>query len=199
MQENSLHFRLPELLRLAMARVSFCEFLNGHLTTLPDKDLIIHVRKDCFSRMLSELVNGYSVEQDIAEGASLMQGYIDTTRDLDMAELSEHLGVDRTRLFRSASPICGPPAPYEGLWSDDAQDAETLLSIAQTYRLGGFILKENARERADYLGVELEYMEHLSRKEASIAKGYIKSTRCVAFTENKPIPIRIVGVLGIDR
>ena len=167
MQEYSLHLRLPELLKLAKARYSFCGFLKAHFTILPNKDFVARVRKDSYSRILSDLVNDHRFEQAITDGTSLMLGYIDATRDLDMAELSERLGVDRTRLFKGISPLCGPPAPYEELWINYTQGTETLLNIAQTYRLGGLVLKENARERVDYIGVELEYMEHLARKEVS--------------------------------
>ena len=41
-------------------------------------------------------------------------------------------------------------------------------------------------------------VEYLSRKETSIGKGQVESRRCVTFTENKPIPIRITGILGVN-
>ena len=167
MQEYSLPVRPHELLSLAKARVSFCGFLNIHFITLPDKDFVGRVRKDPFSRILSDLTQDECIEQDIAEGASLMRGYIDATRDLDIADLAERLGVDRTRLYRGVSPNYGPAPPYESLWGDAPQGIETLQYLAQTYRLGGFTLKEDTRERLDYIGLELDYMAHLARKEVS--------------------------------
>lgn len=167
MLETPLPIGPNELLSLTKARVSFCGFLNIPFTSLPDKEFVGRVRKDPFSRMLSDLTQDECVHQEIAEGASLMRGYIAATRDLNVVELAERLGVDRTRLYRGVSPNYGPPPPYETLWCDAVQGAEALQYIAQTYRLGGFKLKEDTQERLDYISIELDYMEQLARKEVS--------------------------------
>ena len=150
---------------MAKVRVLFCGFLNTHFTTLPDEDFVGHVRQDHFSGILNNLSEDDGIQPEVAEGASLMRRYIESTRGLETGALAERLGVDRTRLYRGISPHYGPPPPYEALWGDAGQGSEVLQDIVQKYRQGGFTVKEDIQERVDYIGLEFDYMEQLGRKE----------------------------------
>ena len=147
------------------ARASFYAFLGLHFLELPDPSFISVLRSKEFGTTLKELTLGKDVHPEIAEGASLMQAYLDGAKALDAAELAQRLGVDRTRLYRGVSPHAGPTPPYEALWITEGREGSVLQELAGIYARAGFALKTDVHERLDYIGIQMNYMERLVMNE----------------------------------
>ncbi len=164
---NDAALNPQELASSARARAAFYSFLSVHFTTLPDPAFVERMRNGDVTLMLEALVNDEAAEADIVTGASLMRDYLNQTRGVETAELSQALGVDRTRLYRGVSPTYGPPPPYEMVWSKMWQDISLLQTLARTYREMGLAPSPDAAERLDYIGVELDFMRELALREAA--------------------------------
>jgi len=154
-----------EMAEIARARASFCVFLNVHFTTLPDLEFVGRIRECEFLCALDALAED-SCAPEIAAGASLMAGFIRSTLNSSAAALSEMLGVDRTRLYRGVSPAYGPPPPCEAVWNGQTSDTATVLkALADVYVAAGMAMSSDARERLDYIGIELEFLRMLALRE----------------------------------
>ncbi len=155
-----------ELEELARARAAFLSFLNLHFQVLPDVPFVERVRNGDLTSVLEALKSESSDDVEIATGASMMREFIDKTRNVDAAKLSEDLGVDRTRLYRGVAPGYGPPPPYEMVWSKDAQDFTILSIIAGIYADAGLQIAPDAHNRLDYIGMDLDFVRELATREA---------------------------------
>jgi putative dimethyl sulfoxide reductase chaperone len=164
---NDAELNPQELANIARTRAAFNSFLSVHFTSLPDVAFVERMRHGDLTAMLEALVNDESTEGNIATGASLMRDYLNKTRNDDTAELSQALGVDRTRLYRGLSPTYGPPPPYEMVWSKTRSDVSLLVELAGTYREMGMSPSPEVVERMDYIGVELDFMRELALREAT--------------------------------
>jgi TorA maturation chaperone TorD len=156
-----------ELANAARARAAFYAFLSVHFTTLPDAAFVERMRSQEIASMLKSLANDESVAGEIAAGAIQMGAFLKQTQSEAADRLAEKLGVDRTRLYRGVTPQYGPPPPYEMVWSKTKPDVSLLTELAEIYRNKGLAIAPDAKERLDYIGVEMDYMGELSRKEAS--------------------------------
>jgi TorA maturation chaperone TorD len=152
---------------VAKARGSFYAFLGLHFLNLPDEAFVSGLRDSRFRGVLKELISGSEVHPEIAEGARLMDSYLERTENLKVAELAERLGKDRTRLYRGASFPKGPKPPYETLWLKPDPTEAALQEISAAYARSGFALKPTVHERVDYIGIELDFMEKLVADEIS--------------------------------
>jgi putative dimethyl sulfoxide reductase chaperone len=151
----------------AKARASFYAFLNIHFTELPDESFMAALRNQAFDSVLKELDLSEEVHPEIAEGASLMRSYLFSAKDLGDKEIVNRLGVDRTRLYRGVSSRHGPTPPYEALWIGPDKEPSVLQEMAGIYAQSGFVLKVDLRERLDYIGIQLNYLERLVMNEIS--------------------------------
>jgi putative dimethyl sulfoxide reductase chaperone len=156
-----------ELATIAKSRAAFYSLLNVHFITLPDVEFVGRIRDGEFTSVLDSLTKEGSITGDMARGAGMMRDYVDKTRDDQAAQLSERLGVDRTRLYRGVAPGYGPPPPYESVWSGSGQGTAVLLAVAAVYREAGLARSPEATERIDYIGVELDFMRELALREAA--------------------------------
>jgi TorA maturation chaperone TorD len=177
MVNGSVHWRtvkimeaeqvLQELASIAQARADFTSFLGIHFMTLPDVNFVKQMRDKEIASMLRALIRDESVEEDIASGAFLMYNFLEATRTDKLAQLAERLGVDRTRLYRGVSTIYGPPPPYELVWSKTFQEISLLQILAGVYREMGLEQSSAAKDRLDYIGMELEFLHELAAREAA--------------------------------
>jgi TorA maturation chaperone TorD len=152
---------------VAKARASFYAFLSIHFTELPDESFAAALRNQEFDRVLEELELSKGVHPEIAGGASLMRAYLKIARSIDDGELAKRLGKDRTRLYRGVSPHHGPVPPYEALWIGRDKESRVLQEMAGIYGQSGFVLKAHVRERLDYIGIQMNYLERLVMDEVS--------------------------------
>ena len=156
-----------DLAGIARARAAFSSFLTIHFTALPDEKFVRQMRHKEVTSMLQVLPKDESVNEDIATGASLMGKFLQETREDKPAQLSEKLGVDRTRLYRGVSPSYGPPPPYEMVWSRNWTDVSLLQALAAIYRENGLVPSTEVVDRLDYIGLELEFMHALAMRETA--------------------------------
>jgi TorA maturation chaperone TorD len=157
---------------LTKARSSFCNFLTLEFLHLPDQDFVAKIQSPEVRAFLAGLAKDEDVHADIAEGAALMSSFLESNVNTPIDELSNLLGVDRTRLYRGVSPTYGPPPPYESVWNPAVSAANKFLAeIAAVYKADGLSLAEDAYERPDYIGVELAFLENLATKNLKAIKG----------------------------
>lgn len=154
-----------ELADLAKGRAAFYSLLNVHFTTLPDQSFIEQIRNGEFAAMLDSIIKDDSIAPDVIVGATLMRDYILKTKADTVLALAEKLGVDRTRLYRGVAPGYGPPPPYESVWSSGGEGTAILQAVAGVYREAGLARAPEATERVDYIGVELDYMREMAKRE----------------------------------
>jgi len=153
-----------ELAEIARARASLSTFLNVHFIALPDAGFIQRLRDAEFMSALESLATMDAGE--LAHGAALMRGFIASTMSTAPDELAQTLGVDRTKLYRGVSPTYGPPPPCEAVWDQRVTDATAALqALAEIYIAAGMGMAADARERVDYIGVELDFLRVLALRE----------------------------------
>lgn len=164
---NQDEFQPQELAEMARARATFYHFVGLHFNTLPDLAFVEQLRGEEFGGALASLAENGEIHPGVAAGAALMRDYIQKNTGLEAATFSEKLGVDRTRLYRGVSPAYGPPPPYEAVWTrTGGPETAVLQKVMGLYRTAGLAMAEDANERADYIGVELEYLRLLALREA---------------------------------
>lgn len=157
-----------EFAEIARSRAALFAFMNIHFNNLPDETFVKHIRSDNFSSALRDLQTDEILGTDTTTGAGMMQSYLRSTVDMDATELSNALGVDRTRLYRGLSPSYGPPPPYEAVWSKKERNVTAVLQmVAGIYQADGMAISPQAKERLDYVGVELDYLYQLAMREAN--------------------------------
>jgi TorA maturation chaperone TorD len=159
--------QLNELKEAAQARVAFYSFLNLFFLTLVDSAFVTRLRKGELSTVLETLKQDESNGEDITAGAALMLDYLHKTSGMDLAKLTEILGVDRTRLYRGVAKGYGPPPPYELVWSKNAEDFGVLQTISRAYREAGLEPPPDIKERLDHISIEMGFLQELAQNEVS--------------------------------
>jgi putative dimethyl sulfoxide reductase chaperone len=154
-----------DLAGIARARAAFSSFLNIHFNVLPDEKFVRQMRKKDITSMLQLLEKDATVHEDITSGAALMGKFLMETHADKSSEVSEKLGVDRTRLYRGVSPTYGPPPPYEMVWSKSWIDVGLLQVLAAIYRENRLAPSTKIVDRLDYIGLELEFMHTMAMRE----------------------------------
>jgi putative dimethyl sulfoxide reductase chaperone len=146
----------------ATAQAEMYSFLAAILNQRPDLDLVQRLRSidgDSFSNSFFSA----DVNEKTKAGFSDMWFYIEQTAKRTEEEVKQELVVDWTRLFRALRPGYGPPPPYESAgFMDENATLAVLHSLTEYYVLN----QEEIHNRADYLGLELEYLAYLFHNEA---------------------------------
>ncbi len=150
-----------ERIEMTQCRALFYSLVTIPFTALPDNKFIKRIRSEDFISIL-EGISNQDFHVDIVNGSALMLNFIKSTINFEDAELEQILGLDRTYLYRGIAPDVGPPPPYEAVWNSAINDSGELISnLEKLYRVSGFELSDNIRERLDYIGVELDYLLRL--------------------------------------
>jgi TorA maturation chaperone TorD len=103
---------------------------------------------------------------DVSLGLHEMGSFVESTLEDPEEHVQETLAVDWTRLFRGVSPKYGPPPPYEGVYIEGAGNpSEILQTIMGIYHEHAVDVDEKATNRPDYIGIELDFLRHLSERE----------------------------------
>jgi TorA maturation chaperone TorD len=104
--------------------------------------------------------------QDVSRGLLEMGSFVESTMNDSEQHVQETLAVDWTRLFRGVSPNYGPPPPYEGVYIEGAENPSDILqNIMQIYHEHAVDVDGKADNRPDYIGIELDFLRHLSERE----------------------------------
>ena len=164
---DQLAIRFGELAEAARARAAFCDFINLHFLTLVDQPFVTRLRNGELSSVLIALEQDETNDADMAAGAGLMLDYLEKTREMDLVQLVQELGVERTRLYRGVAKGYGPPPPYEMVWSEAVGDSGVLQTISGIYRKEGLEPSSAVKERLDYISVEIDFLRELALQEAN--------------------------------
>jgi putative dimethyl sulfoxide reductase chaperone len=158
----------PQVLApFARGRSSFYAFINTHFMMLPDENFVQQMRQSGWVDAFMAFATDPEVHPELHEGWTRILGFLDETKNLPAGELSRILGIDRTRLYRGVSGTFGPPPPYEGVWVNGGQETEKVLGrLMAIYREAGLALGEEFKERADYIGTEMDYLRQMTLQEA---------------------------------
>jgi putative dimethyl sulfoxide reductase chaperone len=164
---NETMLDLQEMAEAARARAAFSSFLSLHFNILPDQAFAERLRSGDVKKVLQTLISDANSTDEFVEGARLMNSYLERMNAENPEKLSENLGVDRTRLYRGIAQGYGPPPPYELVWSRSTPGVELLQGLSHTYHEMGLVLSPEAKERPDYIGIELDFIHELAQQEAA--------------------------------
>jgi TorA maturation chaperone TorD len=149
----------------AQARAGMYSFLANLYNRRPDLDLVRRLR-EMGPEGFDIAIDRDDISPEVARGLQEMASYITVTQDWSEGEVEQELAVDWTRLFRGVSPSYGPPPPYEGVYSEGAgSPSDVLQAIMQTYHKNSVDVDENAANRPDYIGIELDFLRYLNESE----------------------------------
>jgi putative dimethyl sulfoxide reductase chaperone len=174
-----------DLATLAQTRSSFYEFLCIPFLNLPDANFIQQLRDSSIWSVSDKLTVDLDVHPDIAEGWNRMHKFLEESRCLPIEELTQAIGVDRTRLYRGVSANFGPPPPYEALWTGEGADEISILSgVMAVYRDAGLAPGPELNERVDYVGTELDYLRQMTYRETKAWEtGHVKEAKKILHKE----------------
>jgi TorA maturation chaperone TorD len=151
----------------ARARAALFGFLALLLNEVPSLDLVRRLRT-VGAEAFSFAAAAGKADPGVAEAVNEIAAFVEATRGLPEAEAQQQLAVDWTRLFRGVSPGYGPTPPYEGLFGDGSHtQLEVMQTIQSAYIENGAVPAEAARDRPDYLGLELGFVSYLAEREAA--------------------------------
>jgi len=124
---------------------------------------------ESFAEHLARLdTSGQEWPSELREGIDVIEGFSRASEGRPAKELATELAVERARLFRGLKPGYGPPPPYESVYvgSDGQPQMQATAAVAKSYAEAGAGLPEGLKEQPDYIGLELDFMRHLTEKEA---------------------------------
>jgi len=144
--------------------------MYGFLASLinePVNSEFVHRLEETEAVSLLATVQTESLLPDIGQGLDKISRFIQAAVSQPDENVERSLAVDWTRLFRGVSPEYGPSPPYEALYIDEkAENSETIQAVYKYYKENGVNVGSASPNRADYLGIELDFLRHLSEREA---------------------------------
>jgi TorA maturation chaperone TorD len=116
--------------------------------------------------------------EDLRTGGRLLQACAGRYARADRGEMQKEIAIDRTWLCRGIDQgRKAPPPPYEALYLSPRKETDHLLKVVAFYQKAGLQVSHDARERMDYLGLELAFMAELCGRENRLAKRGGKKAR----------------------
>jgi len=156
-----------EMAQLAASRSASYAFLANIFNNMPDDSLVQGIRElDIEEWLASFSEEGFS--GIMREGVLLIQNYVFSIKDIPSETVLLELAKDRTRLVRGIMKGYGPPPPYEFVYVG-YNEAETIKNYTQarrSYADAGVVMNEEVKNSPDYIGIELDFMRHLTQVEA---------------------------------
>ncbi|MEE9285296.1 MAG: molecular chaperone TorD family protein [Dehalococcoidia bacterium] len=145
--------------------------LASMFNQLPDSDFVLKIAEQDFYAPFRALTLGVPASiatEELERGLKTVGKYWKEVRDVPQAELATRLGVDRTRLFRGLKKGQGPPPPYESVYrGQESVMGDSTLGVRKAYADAGYQQPPGNNEIPDYVGVELDFLRHLSGEEAT--------------------------------
>ncbi len=157
-----------ELSAIATARSRVYGFLGAVYNRMPNDQFASSLSSPEVAAFLASVGQMEDDPGDMQEGLRLIEAFIRASKDKPVEQLKTELAVDRTKLLRGIKPGYGPPPPYEGVYAAMAQEAlgQTMMSVRNIYAESGVVLPEEIHDQPDFIGFELDFMRHLTEKEA---------------------------------
>lgn len=132
----------------------------------PDAALVNNI-KAMELEFFNQFLRGDDLNSDVQEGLSEISKFVVQIKDQPEKTVEQSLLVDWTRLFRGLQPGYGPQPPYEGVYlGENETDLKALESVARFYSKHGVAPAENAGNRPDYIGLELDFLCYLCEQQA---------------------------------
>jgi TorA maturation chaperone TorD len=158
---------------LAASRSRVYGFLGAVYNRLPDEGFAESLSGSDLAGFLSSLAGTEDLPESMREGLGLIEGFVRDSEAKPVDELQTELAVERTRLLRGLKPGYGPPPAYESVWlgSDQQPVVQASVAVRQAYAESGVDLPEEVRDQPDFIGLELDFMRHLTEKEAQAWSG----------------------------
>jgi TorA maturation chaperone TorD len=149
----------------AQLRAEMYRFLANMFNQRPNAEFVIRLRTLGLNMFASN--KDEEIHPDIATGFQEMVSFVEATSKDKDEQVEQALAVDWTRLFRGVSPSYGPPPPYEGVHTGEkSNQAQILQSVTGFYHEHSVEVSEESDNRPDYIGIELEFLCHISEREA---------------------------------
>lgn len=163
-EETISHQEMAELARL---RSQTYGFLGSLYIQRPDPAFVGRLTDGAMISLLNSMTCG-EASGEIASGLELVKRYLTRIREMPAQEIETELAVERTRLLRGIKPGYGPPPAYESVYagSDEQPLMQTSVAVARAYAEAGVGLPEEVRDQPDFIGFELDFLRHLTDKEA---------------------------------
>jgi len=158
---------VDEFQQLARSRSKFYGFLSSLYVQIPNDEFAGSLLSDKFLSFLRSIASSDVVSGEMKEGLRVIEGFIEKTKDGPRSKLAEELAVDWTRLLRGLKRGYGPPPPYESVYREGSEQdgRQTIGDVTKTYREAGAGMGDQSGQRADYIGIELDFMRYLAEKE----------------------------------
>jgi TorA maturation chaperone TorD len=162
-KKNNIH---SEYSQIAKENVKTYSFLAMLVNQRPDVTLVNNI-KAMKLEYINQLGRESNLNTDIQEGLSEISKFVIQVKDQSPQTVEQALRIDWTRLFRGLQPGYGPKPPYEGVYlGENENDFKALESVAHFYTKHGVTPDLNARNRPDYIGLELDFLRYLCEKQA---------------------------------
>jgi TorA maturation chaperone TorD len=153
---------------LAVSRSRVYGFLGAVYNRLPDEGFAESLSGPDLAGFLLSLAGMEDLPEDMRKGLELIEGFVRDSEAKPVDELQTELAVERTRLLRGVKPGYRPPPPYESVYmaSDRQPVMQASAAVRHIYAEAGVNLPEEVRDQPDFIGLELDFMRHLTDKEA---------------------------------
>ena len=165
---NSDNGILPQdVASLAEMRSQAYGFLGSMYTQRPDPAFVRRLSDSSMTSLLDSM-NSEEMRGEIMDGLALVKHYLARVRETAPEQIETELAVERTRLLRGIKPGYGPPPAYESVYvgSDQQPHMQACVAVAKVYAEAGVGLPEEVRDQPDFIGFELDFLRHLTAKEA---------------------------------
>ena len=156
--------KAEKYLAVVRARQSVYELLSGFYLELPDQKMVNTIFDPDFRNRLSEVASVFETGE-IHEGLRLISSFALSFQNESQEEMLRQIAIDRTRLFRGISKKHSPLPPYESCYREQRLCGESSAEVYKFYCKLGVALPEAWTESPDYLGIEIDFMRLLCRRE----------------------------------
>ncbi len=132
----------------------------------PDQTLVDNLMA-AGAAFFAELLERTGPNPGAQRGISEISQFVAQAKGSPVEDIALSLQVDWTRLFRGVQPGYGPIPPYEGLYvNQGASDFEVMQAVTAFYGGYGMLPNEEAGNRPDYIGLELEFLRCACEQQA---------------------------------
>jgi TorA maturation chaperone TorD len=168
MTSNSEQVGTKEWAAMAEYRSRVYGFLAAAYNRLPDEQFAEGLLGLDPAGAFAFLGEADALPEDMRDGLGLIESFARDSQGTAAEKLAIDLAVERTRLLRGLKPDYGPPPAYESVYSSSEESSGVLTSaaVSQIYAEEGVGLPEEVRDQPDFIGLELDFMRHLTAQEA---------------------------------
>ena len=154
---------------LAAQRGEIYGFFATVFNALPDNQLAENLQ----NMKEGDLMSLFAVEgeqelpPEMIEGLQLLEKYALSSRAKAPEDIKNEIAADRVCLMKGVKYDYGIKPPLESLYTESEDSFKTLTDVRDCYREAGLDITRDAKERPDYMGIELDFMTWLAEQEAS--------------------------------